>query len=253
MPRVDLGFFMTKNHRMQAALELLKARYAERGIELRLSLKPVKNVNFRYHHPQLRVSAPKHISADHLQTLVIEKLSWAEALFKKHQHEPTQEVKGIFSADLKLGDRVKFWGEPAVLVTQASTQTAWSDPSGLSELAVGLGHESLAPELMEAYRQALKSSLGARLNKRMDYWSAVTGLKPSKIRIKLMRSRWGSCSHQKGSISISLAIAMYDPECLDALIVHELCHLKHANHGRHFWDLVYHYLPNYQQIHSRLR
>ncbi len=252
MPRVALGFFMSKKIKLQTTLELLTTQYAQLGIQLLLELKPVKNVNFRYHHPQLRVSAPKHISADQLQALVSKKLDWAHAIYQKHQNRTAQDIKGVFSSDLMLGDRVRFWGETPMLVSQASAQTHDQDKLGFSELVIDSSQQSDASDLIAAYRQQLKTTLSARLSARMQHWVQVTGLTPSKTRIKLMRTRWGSCSQRSGNISISLAIAMYDPECLDALIVHELCHLKHANHGRHFWELVYHYLPNYRQIHSRL-
>ena len=242
---------MSKIARHQAAAESLSLEFSKVGVELCLELKPVKNVNFRYHHPKLKVSAPKHISAEQLRVLVAGRLDWADKLYQRHVDQKNPAVKGVFSSDLRLGDRIMFWGEKRILANQGAS-LGFSQAGIEAALVLEVSPDANALELLQAYQRALKQSLRRRLDRRMEHWISETGLRPSQTRIKLMRSRWGSCSQRSGNISISLAIAMYDPECLDALIVHELCHLKHANHGRHFWELVYHYLPDYRRIHSRL-
>ena len=55
------------------------------------------------------------------------------------------------------------------------------------------------------------------------------------------RSRWGSCSPDDGSIRLSLALADYPRWVCDYVIVHELAHLKVADHSERFWKLVNRY------------
>ena len=55
------------------------------------------------------------------------------------------------------------------------------------------------------------------------------------------RSRWGSCSPDEGVIRLSVAVADYPPWVRDYVIVHELAHLRVADHSDRFWALVNRY------------
>ncbi|MGN0601365.1 MAG: M48 family metallopeptidase [Oscillospiraceae bacterium] len=78
-----------------------------------------------------------------------------------------------------------------------------------------------------------------------------TGLYPQKITVKRMKSRWGSCSSE-GNISINFDIIYRKPECLEYVAIHELCHLKHMNHSKDFWELVEKYCPDRKRIRKEL-
>lgn len=75
----------------------------------------------------------------------------------------------------------------------------------------------------------------------------TTGLYPTKVTIKSMKTRWGSCSSD-GHISINFDIIYHGRECLEYVIIHELCHLKFMNHSKDFWDLVEKYCPDRKKI-----
>jgi predicted metal-dependent hydrolase len=67
---------------------------------------------------------------------------------------------------------------------------------------------------------------------------AVTlGVRPVKIQVKELRSRWGSCSVD-GVLSFSWRLILAPPFVLDYLAAHEVAHLREMNHSRRFWALV---------------
>ena len=63
------------------------------------------------------------------------------------------------------------------------------------------------------------------------------GVRWSRIEIRDQRSRWGSCS-TRGTLSFNWRLVLAPFEVLDYVVVHELCHLREANHSRRFWKLV---------------
>ncbi len=84
------------------------------------------------------------------------------------------------------------------------------------------------------------------LPKRTYEWAEKCSLYPKKVKISKAVSRWGSCSTKK-SINLSWRLIMAPPSSVDAVIVHELAHLRHLNHSRHFYSLVESCLPSYKK------
>lgn len=67
-----------------------------------------------------------------------------------------------------------------------------------------------------------------------------------QVRLKLMNSRWGSCSHT-GNVTLSSRMLLAPDAVRDAVIIHELAHLIELNHGPAFWKLVHGAMPTYPQ------
>ncbi len=80
----------------------------------------------------------------------------------------------------------------------------------------------------------------------------VVGKKPTSLRLKPMKSQWGSCN-SKGIIAINTKL-MYLPERLVAYIVHhEVVHLKIHDHGREFKKFIEILFPDRLQLDYQLR
>jgi predicted metal-dependent hydrolase len=73
------------------------------------------------------------------------------------------------------------------------------------------------------------------------------------IVIRGMKSRWGSYSYRTGRMSLNFNLIKAPLSCLDYVIIHELCHIKVANHGPKFWKLVGRYVPDYAEQRRQLR
>ena len=72
-------------------------------------------------------------------------------------------------------------------------------------------------------------------------------VKAGKIAYRNMTSRWGSCQPSTGRICINVRLALYPPECLEYVVVHELCHLLERGHGPRFHALMDTFMPDWKE------
>ncbi len=64
------------------------------------------------------------------------------------------------------------------------------------------------------------------------------------IKIRNMKTRWGSLS-KKGGLTLNLELIKAPRECIEYVVIHELCHLLHPNHGKEFYKLLDRSLPDW--------
>jgi predicted metal-dependent hydrolase len=76
--------------------------------------------------------------------------------------------------------------------------------------------------------------------------------KPTGLVIRTMKRRWGSCSN-KGIITLSTELIKLSDLYIEYVITHELCHLKHHNHGPHFYTLLSEVFPEWKTVRKELR
>jgi len=87
---------------------------------------------------------------------------------------------------------------------------------------------------------------------RIEHFNKLYNFKFKRISIRDQRSRWGSCSRQ-GGLNFNYRLIYLEPELIDYLVAHELCHLQEMNHGANFWQLVEKAMPNYKKLRYKLR
>ena len=90
------------------------------------------------------------------------------------------------------------------------------------------------------------------LPKKVQHYAHRMGLQPSGLKITAAKTRFGSCS-EKNSICFSWRLMEYPESAIDYVVVHELAHIVHKNHGPQFWALVEQYLPDYRERRAMLR
>lgn len=108
------------------------------------------------------------------------------------------------------------------LRAESRTELSEEDISGLISLA-----KKEIPPLVESY-------------------AAIMGLKPAGVKITSAKRRFGSCS-SKNSLCFSYRLMLYPREAVEYVVVHELAHIVHRNHGKDFYALIASVLPDYKK------
>lgn len=127
-------------------------------------------------------------------------------------------------SNLKPNSRLK----PNQVVITASRTT---DPIIIQAVAV------------KAVERALKKESEMLLPQRLDTLARKHGLTYKSASVRKLTSRWGSCS-SKNDITLSYYLIQLDWKLIDYVLLHELVHTKHKNHGADFWELLVKILPD---------
>lgn len=90
------------------------------------------------------------------------------------------------------------------------------------------------------------------VQEKIPFYAEKIGEYPNKVRIRDLNYAWGSCS-TKRNISINEKLAKHSEKEIEYVILHELCHLKHMNHSKQFWNLVEENMPDYKSIRKELK
>ena len=105
------------------------------------------------------------------------------------------------------------------------------------------------PEEVAAWREVVSACVPALI----AAWEPIMGVRAGKLAYRNMTSRWGSCQPSTGRICINVRLALYPPECLEYVVVHELCHLLERGHGPRFHQLMDAFMPDWKQRRAKLR
>ncbi|MGN1123793.1 MAG: M48 family metallopeptidase [Eubacterium sp.] len=106
--------------------------------------------------------------------------------------------------------------------------------------------------ISEEERNRLKALANEVLPHKVKYYSSLMKLYPTDVKITSAKKRFGSCS-SKNSLCFSYYLMMYDDKAVDYVVVHELAHIKHHNHGKEFYRLIEKYLPDYKEREKMLK
>lgn len=216
----------------------------------------VKNVNLRVRrNGSVRVSAPGHVPLAEIERFVASKRDWIEDRLRMVQRAAEREHAG-----LQEGDVVRLWGRELPLrietVKTAREEAAFQAGEALIVrlLSRWQGNDEVCREHRAKLVDALlRTQLQEALPPLLQRYEAQVGVHASQVRIRRMRTRWGSCNTRTKAITINLQLAELPPKCLEGVVVHELCHLIEPNHGSGFYALMDRHFPTWREVRAQLR
>jgi predicted metal-dependent hydrolase len=86
---------------------------------------------------------------------------------------------------------------------------------------------------------------------RLQALSELTDNRFTRMQVRCQKTCWGSHS-SNGTISINYCLLFLEPALLRYLMIHELCHARHMNHSRRFWQQVGRFEPDYKRLDKAL-
>jgi predicted metal-dependent hydrolase len=122
-----------------------------------------------------------------------------------------------------------------------SRHAAWID----KHLEQQRQRASAMPEISAEEAGRLRARAVDELPPRVQNYARLMGLDPAGITITSAAKRFGSCS-PKNRLSFSWRLMRYPEAAVEYVVVHELAHIRHKNHGKAFYALIESVLPDYK-------
>ncbi|NMZ52007.1 M48 family metallopeptidase [Pseudomonas poae] len=109
--------------------------------------------------------------------------------------------------------------------------------------------ENVRKLLMEWYRARARDVFSRHLETALEQTLWVSKIPP--LRIQAMKTQWGSCS-PNGRITLNPDLIKTSRDCIDYVILHELCHIAEHNHSERFYRLLNQVMPQWEKVKARL-
>lgn len=217
------------------------------GIPVEVVRKDIKNLHVGVYPPggRVRVAAPLRLDDEAVRLAVVSRLGWIrrkQAAFEQQDRQSMREMVTGESHHFR-GRRyrlhvVEHDGPPSVCLVNNKT----------IELHVRPGTKAAKRRdvLQQWYRQRLHEQIAPLLAR----WESRVGVNVAEVRIRKMKTRWGSCNTAARRIWLNLELAKKPPLCLEYVLAHELIHLLERHHNERFRELMDGLMPKWRLHHE---
>ena len=218
------------------------------------NFKTSKSIKAYYKGNVLYISKPPYVSQREVNSFI-----------KKYEGYLYEEYKNI-KADKNLGikkwnngEKLFYKGKEYTIITSRNTENLLQIRVDEREKIFyitsprGMDAEARVEAILKLIRKLFKNNTEKIVEDRLNYWSDVTGIQYKTYRVHDATTRYGSCVKSKKALNFSSRLVMLPMDKIDAIVVHELCHIEQANHSQKFYDLVETYIPNYKEIDKWLK
>ena len=206
-------------------------------MEYTITKKKIKNFIIRI-YPDLRIaiSVPLHASSKDIENFIQSKKEWIETTLNKI--EMAKENKNNFKKNT-----IKILGKDVEKkIIESDLERIRLTDTSLYIYSKDIDKAEIERKLLEWKVEKLKSILDEYLAK----YTKLLDKNISYYHIKKLSSAWGIYHRKENYISFNFDLIEKDIECIEYVVLHELCHIFYMNHQKDFWALVEKYMPDYK-------
>jgi predicted metal-dependent hydrolase len=219
------------------------------GVQVDVIRKSIKNLHLAIYPPngRIRLAVPLRTSEATIRGLLATRTPWIRKHLRsvmEHAWEPPREYlsgETHFVAGIPLLMKVIYRDAPPEVKKIANeTIELYVRPSATLE------------KRRQVYTEWLRAELKQRVEAAFNFWQQRTGMTTGTWEVKLMKTKWGSCSIRRRHITINLELARKSENGLRYVVLHELLHYRIPKHNREFTDLLTQFIPSWRLIRNEL-
>lgn len=218
-------------------------------LRVEVTRKRIKNLHLGVYPPdgRIRVAAPAAISLDAIRVSILTRLSWIKRKQAEFLRQERETKRSYVS-----GETIHVFGRPHRLVVREAVGRPGITvlPGGRVELLTRPGATLVDRErqIENWQRRQLREKAGPKISR----WARQLEVAEPQWGIKIMKTKWGSCNPDSGSVWINLDLVKKPTQCLDYVILHEMAHFISRQHDDLFISVLDRFMPSWRQVRSDL-
>ena len=219
-----------------------------RDIDVLVIKKDIKNFHLSVLPPdgRVRASVPEYVSDDTVRLFVIKKYAWIKKNIGRFLSQERQTKREYVS-----GESHYVKGKRYILQIEYAKRPK-IEIIGKKYIRFYVPLSYTKEKRQNYYEKWLRKELKKRLAILVPKWEKIIGVKANEVRIRKMKTKWGSCNPNARRIWINLELAKKPEEYLEYVIVHELLHIIIRHHNKEFKNLLTKYMPKWKTYRRRL-
>ena len=206
-------------------------------MEYTITKKKIKNFIIRI-YPDLRiaVSVPLHVSNKDVENFIQSKKKWIETTLEKVKI--TQENKNNLKENA-----IKILGKNIEKkIIESDLERIRLTDTSIYVYSKNIDNAEIEKKLFEWKFEKLK----VILEKYLEKYTKLLNTNINYYQIKKLSSAWGIYHKKENYISFNFDLIEKNIDCIEYVVLHELCHIFYMNHQKDFWTLVEKYMPDYK-------
>jgi len=223
--------------------------YGKHVINFRILYVDRKTLEIAVHPDQnVVIRAPLDTTFNTIEKIVVKRARWIQQQMDYFQQfEPRTPERRYIGGETHL-----YLGRHYRLKIQSHHQNLVKLVNGYLHIQVhgGISPEKVKSLLEQWYAKRANVKFMEAYGKCWPFFREIL-LKQPKIQIRRMKTRWGSMS-KRGILTVNTDLIRAPKECIDYVIIHELCHLQYPNHGPDFYKLIESVMPDWERRKHKL-
>lgn len=212
------------------------------GLEISVVRKDIRNLHLSVLPPdgRVRIAAPDWMDTEAIRLFAIDKLGWIKRQQGKMRAQEREPARDYIERESH-----QVWGQRYLLHIiehDAPPDIEIRHKKLVMRVRRGATQARREEILYDWYRSQIRDALPSLL----EQWTPLVGARPRRIHIQRMKTKWGSCNPDNGSIRLNSELAKKPPEALEYIFVHELVHLQEPTHGPKFIQTMDRLMPQWR-------
>ena len=209
-------------------------------IKVEITRKKIKNIILKVTSDgRVLISAPTRVPQSYLKEFIKTKEDW---IVKKLEEVKNRKKKEI---NYESGEEIIYLGKKYYLeVIKSYTEKVVIQDE---KIYIYCLKNSTTEDRERIFKNWLKVELGTILKDLTYKIGKMIGYLPNEIRIRDMKSRWGSCISARKVITYNLQLAFQPLPLIEYVVLHELAHIPYPNHQKEFWNFVEKFIPDWKE------